>query len=126
MNLTEKIEKAFASRPMPTQILDPSACKHFDSDVEDALWFTGRDWHDITWMDWEDHSWGMTYLWGEVFAYYLPSVLILSLQLPEEPLLVADELIRRLDISPDVENLSPILTAQFLGLGSEEYDAIKE
>src|ERR1700743_553040 len=99
MDLTEKIERVFGWRQIPTQVLDPNAYARPDSDVEDALWFTGRDWHDITRMDWEEHFSGMTYLWGDVFAYYLPSLLILSVQCPEEALMAADELISHLDRS---------------------------
>lgn len=126
MNLSEKIETVFAWREMPSEILDPTAYIQFDSDVEDALWFTGRDWHCLVWRDWQEHSAGVGYLYGEVFAYYLPSLLILSMQQPEECLLPADDLIRSLDVPPDREYWSPTMSARFLALRSDELGVLKE
>jgi hypothetical protein len=126
MNLSERIEKAFAWREIPPEILDPAACTGFDSDVADALWFTGRDWHSLNWKDWQEHHAGVGYLYGEVFAYYLPSLLILSLQRPEQSLLPADNLIRSLDVPPSEEYWRPTMRAQFLALGPDELDMLKE
>jgi hypothetical protein len=126
MNLSERIEKAFACREVPPEILDPAAYAQFDSDVEDALWFAGRDWRSLVWEDWQEHSAGVGYFYGEVFAYYLPSLLILSLQQPEECLLPADSLIRLLDVPPSAQYWSPILSAQLRSLCYEELGAVKE
>jgi hypothetical protein len=50
----ERIERAFAHRDRPEVVVvlhNPVDC-----DSEDALWFAGRDWREITSRDWNEHS----------------------------------------------------------------------
>jgi hypothetical protein len=47
VNLTEKIEEAFAARPKPAQVILADEVLQLDSDVEETLWFGGRDWHEL-------------------------------------------------------------------------------
>jgi hypothetical protein len=99
--LTDKIERVFSSRPMPAQVRLADGVLQLDSDVEEALWFSGRDWHELTWQDWQGHSCAIFFFDPEAFAYYLPSVLLLSAQNPSDSLMAADSLINQLDCSPD-------------------------
>lgn len=126
MTLSKNIEKIFARREMPIQIAEPSLRSHFDSDVADALWFTGRDWRSLSWQDWQGHDSGISYFNQEALAYYLPSILTLSLQHPENCLAAAERIVSLLDVPPSAEYWSPILKAQLVGLRSEEYDLLKE
>ena len=121
-----KIEKAFARRTMPAEVIEPEQYIQFDSDVEDALWFAGKDWHNLIWQDWKEHSCAITFLSRNAFAYYLPSVIFLSLQNPQDCLDAADQVIHDLDISPIVENWTHGVIHHYLGLYPEEYELLKE
>src|SRR5579864_4295114 len=96
MTLSERIERAFEHREMPDSVVDMTNRFQIDSDVEEALWFTGRDWHSITWDDWQKHPVATTFFSKEALGYYLPRVLVLSLQRPQEALNPAESLIREL------------------------------
>jgi hypothetical protein len=127
MTLQEKIESAFAHRRMPAEVLEPEQYNQFDSDVEEALWFAGRDWRQITCKDWQQHSSAAIFLSRDAFAYYLPSLLILTIQNPKEyPDMAVNSIIWQLDRSPSVEGWDQGFTRRFLGLSTEEYEAIKE
>jgi len=124
-NLTEKIEEAFDARPKPAQVRLADELLQLDSDVEEALWFNGRDWHEITWKDWQEHRSAIYFFAPDVFAYYLPSVLILSAQNSSKPLAAAEALINELDRSPDMEGWTEGFASRFLELGSGELDVLK-
>ena len=127
--LQEKIEEAFAGRAMPAEVIDPSVFQ-FDSDVEEALWFAGRDWRELRWKDWLEHSAALLFFSREAFAYYLPSLLLLSAQSLSQNhadwSYAVDSLISELDRSPSVEGWNEHFTRRFLGLRREELDALKE
>lgn len=125
MNLAEKIERAFASRPKPTQVIGDNVLQ-LDSDVEEALWFSSRDWHELTWQNWQEHSCAIYFFDPGAFAYYLPSVLLLSAQNPNDSLNAADSLISVLDCSPDPEWWTDGLQRRFLGLNLAELNVLKE
>jgi hypothetical protein len=126
MNLVPEIEKVFAWRTIPNEVVSPQAFLQRDSDIEDTLWFVGRNWHAISWNDWQEHDVAMTYFTGEAFAYYLPSVLALSAGRPEKCLSAAERLISHLDLPPDVEYWNPLFQRHFLNLSSEECEVVKQ
>jgi hypothetical protein len=126
MTLSEKIEHVFAHRGMPDVVVDMTELLQIDSDVEEALWFKGRDWHRLTWRDWEDHSCAIFFFDPEAFAYYLPSVLLLSAGNPSESLDAADSLLGELDLSPDPEGWPDGFISRFCGLNPEELDVLKD
>jgi hypothetical protein len=127
LSLSEKIEKAFAHRKMPSNVIEPEQFLQFDSDVEDALTFTGKDWHEITCEHWRKHYCAVSFLSPEAFAYYLPSLMSLTITNPENyPDLAVDSLINELDRSPSTVGLYDPLLKQFNGINSEEFDVIKE
>lgn len=123
--LQEKIEAAFAGRTMPAEVIDPSVFQ-FDSDVDEALWFAGRDWRELRWKDWLEHSAAPLFFSREAFAYYLPSLLLLSAQNPNDWSSAVDSLLGELDRSPSVEGWNEHFTRRFLGLRRAELDAMKE
>jgi hypothetical protein len=126
MKLTDKIERVFSSRPMPAQVRLADEVIQLDSDVEEALWFSGRDWHELTWQDWQEHSCAIFFFDPEAFAYYLPSVLLFSAQNPSDSLMAADSLINELDRSPNPEGWTEGLVSRFLELNRAELDVLKE
>ena len=126
MTLSERIERAFEHREMPDSVVDMTNRFQIDSDVEEALWFKGRNWHSITWDDWQKHSDAIFFFDPEAFAYYLPSLLLLSSQNPDEALMAADSLINELDQSPDPEGWTDGLVRRFLGLDPAELDVMKD
>jgi hypothetical protein len=54
---------------MPLNLVEPANLVHPDSDIEDALWFTGRDWQEITWQNWQEHSSAIHFFVPDAFAY---------------------------------------------------------
>ena len=126
MNLAEKIEQAFAARLKPAQVRLGDEVLQLDSDVEEALWFSGRDWHELRWQDWQEHASATYFFDPESFRYYLPSVLLLAVENPNESLTAAESLISELDRSPDVEGWTAGFAVRFLGLNLAELDALKE
>ena len=126
MTLAEKIERAFSSRHKPAQVRLADEVIQLDDDVEEALWFSGRDWHELTWQDWQHHSNAIFFFDPESFAYYLPSLLLLSAQNPSHSLNAADSLINMLDCSPDPEGWPEGTERRFLGLNQSELDVLKE
>jgi hypothetical protein len=126
MKLTEKIERVFSSRPMPAQVRLADEVIQLDDDVEDALWFSGRDWRELTWQNWQEHSDAIFFFDPESFAYYLPSILVLSVQNPTGSLNAADSLIGELDRSPDPEVWTEDFVRRFLELNRAELDVLKD
>jgi hypothetical protein len=123
--LLDKITRAFSTRLKPAQVRLEDRTQ-VDEDVEEVLWFSGRDWHDLTWRDWHEHSCALYFFDPEAFAYYLPSLLIVSAQNTNEWLQAADALINLLDQSQDPECWTNALQRFFLILGGDELDAIKD
>ena len=127
MTLQQRIEKAFAHRRIPAEVVEMEGRFQIDSDVEDALWFKGRDWHVLTVEDWHRRHLGFYFLSPEAFAYYLPSLLILTILNPKDyPGLAVDSFLWQLDRSPGPENLDPPLIDRYSVLNDEEFNAIKE
>jgi hypothetical protein len=126
MKIADKIGRAFAGRQMPLNLVKAANLAHPDCDVEDALWFSGRDWHELKWQDWQEHSSAIYFFVPDAFAYYLPSVMVLSIQNPLEELMVADSLISDLDCSPDPEGWTDTLVTRFLLLNRAELDVMRE
>jgi hypothetical protein len=126
MDLSEKIDRAFAGRAKPAHVRLGDEVVQLDLDLEDALWFSGRDWHELTWQNWQEHSCAIYFFDPEAFAYYLPSLLLLSVENPNESLMAADALLNELDRSPDIEGWTDGFTSRFLGLNPTELNVLKE
>jgi hypothetical protein len=62
----------------------------------------------------------------EAFAYYLPSIVCLSIQFPEKWFFPVDSLLRVLDCSPVVEYWDSFIVTRLIGLKQEEYQVLKE
>lgn len=124
MTLLQQIERAFGDRQKPRNLVEERV--PVTAEQRDALWFSGRDWRAITWSDWESHSEAIYAFTPEAFAYYLPSILTLSLGHPDQWFPPADGLLRVLDRSPVVEYWDAFITTRLVGLRASEYEALKE
>ncbi|MBC5768724.1 hypothetical protein [Ramlibacter albus] len=122
MTLRAQIEKAFAHRAMPANVVEPRTA--VTPEQRDALWFIGRDWRAVVWQDWERHPDAFYTFVPKAFAFYLPSVLIGALDAPNG-LLAAEALVGVLDRSPAISNWDLFLRTRLLGLMAGEYDALK-
>ena len=122
-NLQDRVQKAFAHRARPQSVLAPS--RFMGCDEEDTLWFTGRDWRELSADDWNQHHGASAFFTHEAFAYYLPSILSLSAG-GRCDLIDACSIISSLDRSPTIAYWDENLTRRFLGLTNEEYDVLKE
>lgn len=125
MSLRESIEEAFAWRTLPDQVVTAECTTRLDSDVEEALWFSGRNWHDLTWHDWQEHRCAILFFSPEAFAYLLPSIMILSYENPNEALDSADTLLITLDRSPTEEGWHESFSNRFLALRASELEVMK-
>src|SRR5579863_4234858 len=129
MGLAEIIANAFAEREMPAKVTDSDCTPPIDSDVVDTLWFSGKNWREITWNDWKGHDVALSFFTQDALAYWLPSVLLLSLQRPGEYLSSAAYLIRTFgsrNWAPSPDHWKDYFRVRFVGLRTEEYEAIKE
>jgi hypothetical protein len=127
MDLTRKIRAAFAHRQIPSEVVEMEGRFQIDSDVEEALWFAGRDWRAITRDDWQKHACAVIFLSPEAFAYYLPSLLTVTAENPKGyPELAVDSFVGLLDHTPAMEFLDPPLIRRFAGLSDAEFEVVKE
>jgi hypothetical protein len=122
MNLKNRIEKAFEHRPIPDRVVGVKS--GLTPDMMDAIWFTGRDWRDLTQQHWELHRDAIYHFTPEAFAYYLPSITSLTAD-GQCDLVVADGIISCLDRTPTMAYWDEFLTSRFLGLTDEEYEVLK-
>ena len=126
-SLCERIEKAFGHRQMPTEVVEPEAYTQFDSDVEDALTFAGKDWREITREHWSKHYCAFHFLSHEALAYYLPSLLIIPLADRLDHMdMAVDSLIHDLDRTPLSSPEDYPFECRLAGLTCDEYEVIKE
>ena len=126
MTFREKVTRAFAYRVLPAEVVPPEAYLQFDSDVEDALWFSGRDWRTLSWENWRDRYVAITYFSPEAFPYYLQSILCLTAENPNDSLLAADSIISELDRSPTTKGWGEPFLSRFTALNIEELDCLEE
>lgn len=126
MQLSERIAQTFGNRLKPATVTDPIDHLQLDSDIEDTLWFKGREWREISREDWQKRSAALSYFSKEAFVYYLPSVMLLAIAYPCERLLPVQTLIWELDKAPNRDEWDPRFVDRFLNLSNEEYEILKE
>lgn len=124
IQLNKKIVAAFGARPKPADLVDLSAIG--DTDKEDALRLGEFDWQELTWETWTTNRGAFHALRPEAFKYYLPSILTLALEKPEQWFFPADSLVSILDRSPMTAYWDDFLTARLLGLEPAEYEVVLE
>lgn len=123
MTLSDEIECAFGMRLKPSRLVDVR--NPVTPEQNDALWFSGRDWREIAWQDWDAHSDAFYAFTPTAFVYYLPSILSVTTRNPEKWLGAADALLGILNRSPDVYRWDNFVEKRLIGLGAAEYEAIK-
>ena len=126
MNFTERVERAFASRKMPVELVGRLAPGSYSSDEEHALWFAQRSWHELTKDDWIRHGDAIFRFTHETFAYYLPSLLILSIEAPDQWLSAAGSMVNLLEDGSALENWGYSQKSGFIGFSCDELAIIRE
>jgi len=121
--MDQQIASAFRHRqrpPMVTNIVVDSTLR------DDAHHFEGMDWTQVRADDWIEYSDAFAGFSPEAFLYYLPSLLILSLEKSNLPLIAADSLVHSLDTSGDPEIWPKWFAERFEGLTSTEVRALRD
>ena len=120
------VEAAFGWRPIPKDVVDSAEIPRSDSDIEEAVWFAGRNWRQVAFSDWQEHPVAVSFFSSDAFGYYLQSILILSAETATESLEPANRILGKLDRSPDVTGWDQGFTGHFFTLTSEELTVMKE
>lgn len=95
MNLLELIEEAFSSRERPKDVTRKGAPR--TEEYLDAMSFYGKDWHEISCKDLEDHQDAIFGFSGDAFLYYLPGIYAAGVRENRYNLLIYDSLVYMLD-----------------------------
>lgn len=125
MTFRDNLTRAFAHRAIPIDVVQPDAYLQFDSDVEETLWFTGRDWRSITWNDWRDRYGAIFFLSDQAFAYYVQSLLCVTVEKPTDSLLAAEAVINALDRSPTTDGWDAYFRGRYTALTPAELDCLE-
>jgi hypothetical protein len=116
------ILNAFQERKQPTNIIRIE--QRIFADTVDASYFSNKICANISWDDWSNHSDAIFTLSPEAFIYFLPSVLILSLENPLRWLGAADVVINSLNRSANYEYWDNWFLERFTNLTFQELDTI--
>jgi hypothetical protein len=122
--LISHIKAVFSNHQKPETVIFPG--QELRGDYEDALWFQGRDWESIEWDDWQYYPDSLTFFHSEGFRYYLPSVLILSLERANEWLKVADSLMMSLIELPNDTPWKDNVYKRFQVLSISELELLRD
>lgn len=121
--MQQQILAAFGHREPPATVTNVEGRSTLR---DDALHFEGKDWRDVTASDWLESSDAFFGLSPEAFAYFLPSVLSLSLERANFPMVVADALTTSLDTSADPEIWPEWFRQRFGLLTASELKTLKD
>jgi len=111
---------------MPVELIGRFAPGWYCSDEEDALWFAQRDRHYLTGDDWIHHGDAVFRFTHEAFAYFLPSLLIISIEAPDKWFKAADAMVNLLENGSALENWGYSQKSGFIGFSCEELAVIME
>ncbi|MDR1276054.1 MAG: hypothetical protein LBL72_06710 [Candidatus Accumulibacter sp.] len=117
-DLCKQIEHAFRNRPTPDRLIDDATPLPAR---DDARYFSGKNWREISRRDWEAHPRVLCAFSPEAFVYYLPSILLLTTRNPRERLQVAETLLSLIDRGTEDD----FIKRRFLVLDAEECEAIQ-
>jgi len=123
MTIKAQAEKAFGRRHVPKNLVERRS--PVTPEQRDAMWFAGKKWQEITREDWEIHADAFFAFLPEAFVYYLPSIVVLSAEMPTQPMLVAGSLLRVLDRDPEVYHWDAFIQPRLVGLEHPEYEVLK-
>ena len=121
--MQQQITSAFGHRRRPAIVTNIEVCSSLR---DDARHFEGMDWSQVTADDWKRYGDAFFGLSPEAFAYFLPSVLALSFDESNLPLVVADALITSLDTSGDPELWDDWFSERFRQLTSPELKVLQD
>ncbi len=120
--MTDEIASAFQNRERPANVTDVIVNSTLR---DDALHFEGMDWSTITASDWKEYSDAYSGLNPQAFIYFLPSLLIASLEPESQPVVAADALVYSLDTSGDPDLWTEWFNERFMQLIPAELRVVK-
>jgi hypothetical protein len=118
-----QITSAFAQRQRPKTVTTITVNSELR---DDALHFDGMDWSQVVAEDWRHWSDAISGFTPDAFLYFLPSLLIVSLDKSNLPLVAADVLISLLATSADPEIWHEHFSKRFQKLSLLELKALKD
>jgi hypothetical protein len=121
--MKQQITSAFRHRQRPTTVTNVAVSSTLR---DDACHFEGMSWTQVTARDWAEYSDAFTGFSPEAFVYFLPSLLILSLEASNLPLVAADFLVSSLDTSGDPDIWPGWFAERFEMLTSAEIRTLKD
>lgn len=121
--MQQQVLAAFGHRKRPKTVTNVTVCSSLR---DDAMWFEGRDWRDVTADDWLQNGDAYFGLSPEAFVYFLPSILCLSLDELKFPMGLADALVMSLDTSAEPEIWSEWFCERFGLLSVSEIQVLKD
>jgi hypothetical protein len=124
MNLSEQIYNAFKFNVMPDSVVCDVNTE--PSDMYDAISFKGVAWQDITLENWINHSSALFSFTSDAFKYYMPSLLIRSLECNFMRISAANTFLEMLDTSGIYDYFDEFLIDRFMGLKSIQYSVISD
>jgi hypothetical protein len=121
--LQQQIASAFSHRQRPTDVTNVLVCSSLR---DDALHFAGKDWESVSAQDWRRCSDAFFGFSPDAFVYFLPSILSLSLERSNRPLIAADALVTALDTSADPSIWPEWFAQRFVLLTANELAVLKD
>jgi hypothetical protein len=121
--MKHQIASAFEHRQRPAEVTSVGVNSTLR---DDARHFEGMDWTKVTVDDWAKYSDAFYGFTPQAFAYYLPSLLVASLEKNAMPLIAADALIFVLDTSADPDLWNVWFSDRFRCLTSAELRTIRD
>ncbi len=121
--MKQEIAAAFGHRrrpPIVTTVAVSSTLR------DDARYFEGMDWREVTADDWRMYSDAFFGFSAEGFLYFLPSLLMVSLETSSPGLVAADLLVSSLDTSGDPDLWTDWFSDRFRRLTLPELRALKD
>jgi cytosine/creatinine deaminase len=118
---SENVRRAFSWRKIPEFVMSAGPTAQISSsDEEDAQRLLSRDWRDLTWDDWDEIFRGLFYITHEEVAYYMPSIMLLSMEEHNQPMLAVGSLLMMLSKGVTCEGSGNDANEDLLRLTNEE------
>jgi hypothetical protein len=122
-DLTKKIREAFAWRTRPEIVADRSRSPV--TDRQDAERLERHSGEELDWWFLQQNADALYAMTPEAFRYYLPEFMILGMAASEASPLFISPIFQMLDPGPDTTFWSDAFRRNWVGMNSDEYDALK-
>lgn len=122
----QKVENAFGWRHRPEVITNLKSGGGQTLEMAEAAWIGEKSWQEVSRKDWDSHSDAVFAFTPSAFQYFLPSIILRTLENLEEWFAPADTIVGVLDRSPTPAYWDEFLLERFGGLRIEEYEILQE